>query len=160
MPRKALAILFAADRFESMKQMNEWGGEGRIIMIDRYVSATMLHQGSKIADIDAREEFLRWVEHVEYEIFKIPRPNLTICLDVPPNESDKLLGYVEKLGITVTDTAGKAKIDQSKVSDCARYLAGITQNWVTIQCLDNDNLRSRDEIHEEVYQAVKEKILA
>lgn len=159
LPPKAFAVLFAADRFESKKQIEEWIAEGRIIIFDRYVSASMLHQGSKIADIDDREEFLRWVEHVEYDIFGMPRPDVTVYLDVPPNESDKLLGYVEELGVKVVNEEAGAKIDQAKVSDCAKYLAALNQNWVTIQCLENGELRKRDEIHEEVYAAVKEKIL-
>jgi dTMP kinase len=159
LPPKIFAVLFAADRYESKKQIEEWIAEGRVIIFDRYVSASMLHQGSKIADIDQREEFLRWVEHVEYEVFGMPRPHLTIYLDVPPNDSDKLLGYVEELGVKVVNDESKAKIDQAKVSDCAKYLAAMNQNWVTIQCLDNGELRQRDEIHEEVYAAVKNKIL-
>jgi dTMP kinase len=159
LPPKAFAVLFAADRYESKKQIEEWIAEGRVIIFDRYVSASMLHQGSKITDIDAREEFLRWVEHVEYEIFGMPRPHLTIYLDVPPNESDKLLGYVEELGVKVVTEEGTAKIDQAKVSDCAKYLAAMNHNWVTIPCLAEGNLRNRDDIHEEVYAAVKEKIL-
>ncbi len=159
LPPKAFAVLFAADRFESKKQIEEWIAEGRIIIFDRYVSASMLHQGSKIADIDDREEFLRWVEHVEYDIFGMPRPDVTVYLDVPPNESDKLLGYVEELGVKVVNEESAAKIDQAKVSDCAKYLAALNQNWVTIQCLENGELRKRDEIHEEVYTAVKQKVL-
>jgi dTMP kinase len=158
-PPKCFAVLFAADRFESKKQIEEWMAEGRIIIFDRYVSASMLHQGGKIVDIDAREEFLRWVEYVEYELFGMPRPDVTIYLEVPVNESDKLLGYVEELGVRVVDETGKAKVDQAKVSDCAKYLAAITPNWVTIPCLVDGELRKRDEIHEEVYRAVKEKVL-
>ncbi len=159
LPPKIFAILFAADRYESKKQIDEWIAEGRVIIFDRYVSATMLHQGSKIADIDQREEFLRWVEHVEYEVFGMPRPDLTVYLDVPPNESEKLLGYVEELGVKVVNDESKAKVDQAKVSDCAKYLAAMNQNWVTVACLENGELRNRDDIHEEVYQAVKAKVL-
>ena len=159
LPPKCFAILFAADRYESKKQIEEWIAEGRVIIFDRYVSASMLHQGSKIADIDAREEFLRWVEHVEYEIFGMPRPDLTVYLDVPPNESDKLLGYVEEVGVKVVNDESKAKIDQAKVSDCAKYLAAINHNWVTVPCLEGGELRNRDAIHEEVYTAVKSKVL-
>jgi dTMP kinase len=159
LPPKCFAIMFAADRFESKKQIEEWMEEGRVIIFDRYVSATMLHQGSKIADIDQREEFLRWVEHVEYEVFGMPRPDLTVYLDVPPNESDKLLGYVEELGVKVTNEDGKAKVDQARVSDCAKYLAAMNQNWVTVPCLVEGELRNRDDIHDEVYRAVMDKVL-
>ncbi len=158
LPPKALALLFAADRFESKKQIDEWIKEGRVIIFDRYVSANMLHQGSKIADVDAREEFFGWVQHVEYEIFGMPRPHLTVYLDVPPNESEKLLGYVEELGVVVTQMEDQAKVHQAKVSECARFLSAAERNWVTVQCLLDGGLRERDHIHEEVYKVVKERL--
>ena len=144
LPPKCFAILFAADRYESKKQIEEWIAEGRVIIFDRYVSASMLHQGSKIVDIDAREEFLRWVEHVEYEIFGMPRPDLTVYLDVPPNESDKLLGYVEGLGVKVVNDESKAKIDQAKVSDCAKYHTAVNDNHGIVLRVDNGKLRKAD----------------
>jgi dTMP kinase len=154
---KILATIFAADRFESKKQIEEWIAEGRVIIFDRYVSSNMLHQGSKVADPDQREEFFNWVEHLEFEVFGLPRPNLTIYLDVPPNESEKLLGYVEQLGVTVVATEDKARVHQAKVSECARYLSTAQLNWHTVQCLENGELRNRDAIHAEVYEIVKQK---
>ena len=56
---KFLAMMFAADRFESKKQIYEWVAEGRVIIFDRYVSSNLLHQGSRITDPDAREEFFK-----------------------------------------------------------------------------------------------------
>lgn len=155
---KYLATLFAADRFESKKQIDEWIAEGRIIIFDRYVSSNMLHQGSKIDDIDKREEFFRWVEHVEYEIFGMPRPNFTIYLDVPPNESERLLEYVEGLGVTVTAQVDKSRVHQVKVTECAKYLSSYQLNWFTVPCMKDGDLRDREEIHEDVYNLVKENL--
>jgi len=159
MSPKALATLFAADRFESKKQIDEWIKEGRVIIFDRYVSSNMLHQGSKIEDVDKREEFFRWVEHVEYEIFGLPRPHLSIYLDIPPNESEKLLEYVENLGVKVVQDTDKARVHQAKVSDCAKYLSSLQLHWYTVFCLENNELRSREAIHDDVYKIVKEKLL-
>jgi dTMP kinase len=155
---KIAATLYAADRYESKVQMMEWVNEGRTIILDRYVSANMLHQGAKIEDADEREEFLKWLDHVEYEIFGMPRPDLTVYLDVPPDESQKLLEYVVGLGAKVVDVAEADRLHQAKVSHCAKYLSSSRERWVTVQCLTDGVLRSREEIHEEVYNLVKEHI--
>ena len=151
---KIAATLYAADRFESKKELLEWIEEGRIIIFDRYVSANMLHQGAKIEDADEREEFLRWLEHVEYEIFGMPRPDLTIYLNVPPEKSEKLLEYVVGIGAKVADVAESNRDHQEKVSACAAYLSSRLDQWVTVECMKADTLRTREDIHEEVYTIV------
>ena len=152
------ATLFAADRFESKNEMIDWLEEGRIIILDRYVSASMLHQGAKIDDPDKREEFFRWLDHVEYEIFGMPRPDLTIYLDVPPEHSEKLLHYVVGDEGKVPGVAEVDRDHQEKVAACAKYLMSSRDQWVTVNCMDENGLRTRENIHEELYKIVKEQI--
>ena len=152
------ANLFATDRFESKGQIEEWMAEGRIIIFDRYVTSNMLHQGAKIDDPDQREEFFRWVEHLEHEIFGMPRADLTVYLEVPPDESARLLEYVEQFGVKATGAEDHGKIHQAKVSECARYLANFHSHWTTVHCFDDNGLRPREDIHEEVYKIVSQHV--
>ncbi|MFT7507610.1 MAG: dTMP kinase [Acidimicrobiales bacterium] len=156
---KIAATLYAADRYESKNELLQWVEEGRVIILDRYVSANMLHQGAKINDPDRREEFLRWLDHVEYEIFGMPRPDLTVYLDMPPDKSQKLLEYVVGIGAKVADMAESDKDHQKKVAECAKYLSSSRDQWVTVQCMGEGNaLRTREDIHEEVYKVVKKHL--
>ena len=43
--------------------------ERKIVICNRYVSASMIHQAGKIQDKKEREEFLDWLEELEYGIF-------------------------------------------------------------------------------------------
>lgn len=154
---KISATLFAADRFEAKDELKAWLDEGRVVILDRYVSANMLHQGAKIDDPDEREEFLKWLDHVEYDIFGMPRPDLTIYLEVPPEESQKLLEYVVQIGAEEADVAEQDREHQQKVAECANYLRQSRHQWNTIQCLDETGkLRSRENIHEELFSIVKD----
>lgn len=160
MPPHVAATLFAADRFESKKQIEEWIAEGRVIIFDRYVSSNMLHQAAKIENTDEREEFFRWVDHLEHEIFGVPRPDLTIYLEVPPDLSQRLLEYVADLGVTVVGEEDQFRLHQAKVSECARYLSQWQNTWQTIPCFEETGLlRPREAIHTDVY-AVAKKFLA
>lgn len=156
-PRIA-ATLYAVDRFESRSQLVDWLDEGRVVILDRYVSANMLHQGSKIKDPDKREEFLRWLDHVEYEIFDMPRADLTVYLDVPPEDSEKLLSYVVGIDEKVPDIAEKDREHQRRVAECAKYLMSSRDKWVTVQCIGENGLKTREEIHEEVFAIVQEHL--
>src|SRR6056297_1670142 len=156
---KVAASLFAADRFESKQQLDEWLAEGRTIILDRYVPSNMLHQGARFIDADERGEFFSWVEHVEHEMYGLPRPSLTIYLDVPPDDTHKLLEYVEEIGGTVTNPTDHEGVHQAKVADCARHLSTMYLPWVNVNCVTDDgSLRSREDLHEEVYQTVKHKL--
>ncbi len=138
MDPKVAATLFAADRFESKQQIDTWLNEGRTVLLDRYVTSNMLHRGARITDADARDEFFHWIEHVEHELFGLPRPTLTIYLDVPAKETHKLLEYVEEVGGEVTDPQAQAGLHQAKVAECARYLASSYLPWVSVTCVHED----------------------
>jgi dTMP kinase len=159
MEPKVAATLFAADRYESKQQISEWLNEGRTILFDRYVPSNMLHQGARFTDADARGEFFAWVEHVEHEVFGLPRPDLTVYLDVPPSDTHKLLEYVEVIGGQVTDPQDHKGVHQAKVADCARHLSTTYLPWVNVTCVTEDGtLRTREDLHNEVYRTVKEKL--
>src|ERR1035437_4417388 len=88
---KISSVMFAADRWESSEEMKNWLKKGYIIIANRYVSANQIHQGGKIKDVRKRNDFIKWLEEMEYEVFKIPRPNITIYLNLPINIVLKLL---------------------------------------------------------------------
>lgn len=154
---KVAATLYAADRFESKKELEQWLAEGKVILFDRYVSANMMHQGAKIEDPTERAAFLKWLEHIEHDIFAIPRPDLTIHLNVPPEKSEKLLEYMVSIGKKTADVAESDREHQRKVAACAREIA-VAQQWVPVECMDGDVLRTREDIHEEVYALVSKHI--
>jgi dTMP kinase len=155
---KITATLYAADRYESKKELMQWLEEGRVVICDRYVSANMLHQGAKIDDADTREEFLKWLDHVEHEIFGMPRADLTIYLNVPPEKSQKLLEYVVGIGAKTADVAESDRSHQQKVAACAAYLSTSRDKWETVECMNDDELRQREDIHAEVYDIVQKHL--
>jgi dTMP kinase len=61
------------------------------IISNRYVSANMIHQTGKIKDKEEREEFLDWLEELEFDIFEIPKPDKVIFLNVSPEMGQKLV---------------------------------------------------------------------
>lgn len=58
---------------------------GAIVISNRYVESNLGHQGAKIKDPFVRGDFMRWVVNLEYNFYKIPRPDLVILLDIHPD---------------------------------------------------------------------------
>lgn len=153
-PRVA-SVLYAADRFESKTVLEELLTSCDVVVLDRYVSANMLHQGSKIENEEERKEFLLWLEHVEYTIFGLPQPDQTIMLFVNPEHSEKILNRMLQEGSKTPDLAEKDREHQRRVAMCMKWLVSVKQNWSTVHCSSSEGLRTREDIHEEIYGIVK-----
>ncbi len=87
---KQASILFAIDRFAAKDELKKALDEG-IVISNRYVSSNMGHQAGKIQDEKEREAFLNWLDELEYDILGLPRPDISIFLDVPPELGQKLV---------------------------------------------------------------------
>jgi dTMP kinase len=150
-PRLA-SILFAGDRFESKGQITEWLESGKHVILDRYATANMLHQGAKIDDVNQRGAFLLWLQRLEYEVFGVPRPDMVVNLDMPADMRHALLTTDESkptLGHTETDMEYQVAVQQ-----CAKQVADL-EKWKTVSCLMDDKLRSKDNINTELYGLVR-----
>lgn len=146
------SILFAGDRLESKEQINGWLAEGKHVILDRYVTASMLHQGAKLSDVEKRGAFLLWLDRLEYDVFKVPRPDMVVYLDMPAEMRHALLTTDESkpnLGHTETDAAY-----QAAVQNCAKQVAAL-EEWKVVSCLMDDKLRSKDNINTELYGLIR-----
>ncbi len=78
-----VAMLYAGDRADASKQINEWLAAGKIVIVDRYVYSNIGYQCAKVENIEERNKLREWILDLEYNHFSIPRPNVSIFLDVP-----------------------------------------------------------------------------
>ncbi len=160
---KIASIVYAADRFESSQQIRDWLNEGKIVILDRYVSSNQIHQGGKITDETERKEFMQWLDTMEHGAFGIPRPDLILYLDVPLAVTQKLL--VEK-GLRDSKKYLQGQSDQHE--DNPEHLEHAKQSglkmiaennqWIQIACAPEGRLLSIDEIHELIYTQLQNVI--
>lgn len=155
------SIIYAVDRFAASFKMKEWLEEGKIVLCDRYVSANMGHQAGKIEDLNERDKFLDWLFDLEFNIFKIPKPDINIFLYLDPeisrkmaqeNKSEKFTNNVKKNDIHEKDPEHMKKASESFLYVAKKY------DWITIDCSDKDKgIRTREDISLEILKEVKEK---
>ena len=151
---------FAADRFASFttkwKNFYESGG---VVIADRYTTANMVHQASKIDDIEERDAFLSWLYQLEFEMYKIPVPDLVFFLDVPPEvtmemtkeRKNKITGENEK----DIHEADFRHLETSYLN--AHYVAD-KYGWTKISCVEGNLLRSKEDIFRDIYLAAVDKL--
>jgi len=156
---KIASVLYAADRFESKDKIEEWLKKGYVVIANRYASANQIHQGGKISNLKKRQDFIRWLDDMEHRVFGIPRPHIVFYLSLPIPFVAKLLKERNKnserayLG-KKKDVSEKDMNYQKNSIKSALWLADTQSNWCKINCIDKNKLRTREDIHEEVYKNV------
>lgn len=78
-----VALLYAGDRADAAATIRRWIGEGKVVIVDRYVYSNIGYQCAKIADAEERTRLREWILKTEFDEFAIPRPDLSLFLDVP-----------------------------------------------------------------------------
>lgn len=150
----AASAFYAVDRFASYKQdWGRWYEEGGLILSDRYTTSNAVHQASKETG-ENRARFLDWLYEFEYEKLGLPRPDLTIYLDVPTDFTEKMLRGREQATNTQADIHEK---DMAYLATCRETgrAAAAHYGWTVIQCVKDGAMRSMEDIHAEIYSYVK-----
>jgi dTMP kinase len=154
------STFYAADRYASYKQdYEDFYKDGGIVIADRYTTSNMVHQAGKINDKAERNKFLNWLWDFEFKLYGLPIPDLVFFLDIPPEFNEKLMdGRKNKF------SGGEKKdIHERDINHLTESYNNACQlvdmyNWIRIGCIKNDELRSIDDIHEEIYKDIISKI--
>ncbi len=161
---KIASVLYAADRWESKNEIENWLKKGHIIIANRYVSANQIHQGGKIENAKKRNNYMKWLAQMEYEVFKIPRPDITLYLSLPIEIILKLLKHRESSKMKRAYLKKKKDVHEADVNflinsrKSALKLVKEIPNFIKIECSEKGKILSRGIIHEKVYEKVKKII--
>lgn len=149
----AASSFYAIDRYASYKKVwGQWYEQGGLVICDRYTTSNAVHQASKEPE-DRRQEFLKWLYDFEYDRLGLPRPDLTLYLDVPTDFTEQLLRHREQDTHTTADIHER---NSAYLASCRRTgrAAAEYYGWTIISCTENGKMRSIEDIHEEIYRHV------
>jgi dTMP kinase len=152
------SLPYACDRWEAGPQLRRWIEAGHLVLCNRYVPANLAHQGSKIDSAEQRRAFFDWEERLEYEVFALPRPDLQLLLDVPPEQADRLLRRRNKAsGGAGHDIHETDMTHLASTAETYRELAASGRGrWATVACMEVGTLLSPEQIAEKVWTVVQE----
>ena len=150
------STFYAVDRYASFKtQWEEFYNKGGIILADRYTTSNMVHQASKMEESE-RDKYLDWLFDYEFNMYKIPKPDAVIFLDVPVDFSKNLMKDRDNksTGEKEKDIHEKDLEYLKKCYENSLYIAD-KYDWKKIECIKDNSLRSIESIHEEIYENIK-----
>jgi dTMP kinase len=151
---KLAAMLYAGDRFEKREFIADRLRRGTILIFDRYVSSNIAHQSAKLP-ASQYAEFKQWIETLEYSVYRLPRPDLTLFLDLPPELSQELILNKEKRSYTdkKQDIHEEDRAYLQAVYETYRRLSR-EERWAHIRCHENGAVLPVARIAEAVSRAV------
>lgn len=145
---KIACLYYAADRKYNIDMIFKYLNAGYYVVIDRYISSNMAHQGSKIQDPEERFLMYQWIDKLEYWLLELPKPDITIFLHVPYNYAKKLM--VNRLHLDEHEkneqhllNAEKAYIELSEL-----------YNWCTIECVKDNKMKVIKDINQEILKII------
>lgn len=129
----AASIFYAADRYASYKR--HWGAyyeAGGLVLAGRYVSSNAVHQAAKLPR-EEWEGYLSWLYDLEYNKTAIPKPDLVLFLDMPPEVSQQLLAGRYAGDESKKDLHERDRVYQQHCREAALFAAAYS-GWQVIPC--------------------------
>ena len=159
-----VAMLYAGDRRDAAEMIRGWIAEGRVVICDRYVYSNIGYQCAKVAEKEERERLREWILSLEYDYFKIPRPDVSLFLDVPFAFTERKLLQEQREGDDRTYLHGKKDIHEQSMDlqrqvrqvyiDAAQY----DEAMHVVDCSHDGEMASPEEIFGRI-KAVVEKYI-
>jgi dTMP kinase len=154
-----VALLYASDRERAAQEIRAWLNEGKVVILDRYVYSNIAFQCAKVSS--EHEKLREWILNLEYGFFNIPRPDVSIFIDVPFEFT------IEKLKLRRNDNERKylnKKTDiheadlklQKRVREIYLEQANIDSTFIIVNCADNElGIKPPETIHNEILSKLK-----
>lgn len=150
--------LYAMDRAITWQtELKKEYEAGKIILLDRYTTSSMIYQSSVIEDLEMRKKFINDVCDYEYDKLEIQKPDQVLFLYAPFDTVTQLREARKENDGVMGDIHEKDLSFMKKVYDNAMILADYL-DWEKIDCSSHGQLESIQKIHEKVYQKVKSRL--
>lgn len=155
---KVASLFYGLDRYASYKT-KDWGkiyDNGGNILFARYISSNILHQASKYHTKEEKSEFIKWLYETEVGLLGIPKEDKVVLLDMPIDWGQKLKAkrLEEQGGLSSSGGAVDIhELDKNHLIHAYETAMSVAEilDWKVIHCVENNKLKTIEEIHEELY---------
>ena len=156
-----VALLYAGDRADCAKTINGWLSEGKVVIVDRYVYSNIGYQCAKLPAGDERNALSDWIFATEFDEFKIPRPDLSLFLDVPFSFTERKLTEQregdDRSYLNGQKDIHEASLDlQRRVREVYLETASLRSDFSVVNCSNEEGgMATADDIFERIMTHVR-----
>ena len=155
-----VAMLYAGDRRDAASMIRGWIQQGKVVICDRYVYSNIGYQCAKVASEEERVKLREWILSLEYDYFAIPRPDVSLFLDVPFAFTERKLLQEQREGDDRAYLHGKKDIHeqsmelQRQVRQVYIDAAECDQTMHVVDCSQEGEMASPEEIFSRIMSVI------
>ena len=151
--------LYAHDRavawYSNLKLQYE---SGKFILLDRYTTSSLIYQSALIDDLNKKKEFIDYVMDFEHKKIGIKEPDTVVFLHAPFEVATKIR-MERKENDGVQNDIHERNLDfMKRVYENSLFVSEYL-NWNKVECSFKGQMKSIEEIHNDVYSLVKKKTI-
>jgi len=146
------SVFYSVDRYDASFEIKKWLNDGFMVILDRYTGSNIGHQGGKI-DNEERAKYADWLLNFEYNLLQIPKPIFSIVLWLPPEVAHS---RITSRGREMD--GHEVNLEHLKKAQLAYLWASkhYPDDFKVVKCFEEERELSEKEVHEKIWQIVKE----
>ena len=139
--------LYALDRAVTFRTLlGEKLDSGMTVLLDRYVTSSLIYQSAMMNDEAEKREFVRYVTEYEYGRLGIPEPDAVVFLHVPPEVSAQLRAARNGGEADAHEADGEF---MRRVYENSLFMADLL-GWSRVECAPGGVMRTPEDIGDEI----------
>lgn len=152
------SLFFALDRYAASFKIKAALNAGKIVIVNRFTGSNMAHQGTKFLHAEERRGYFIWLDNLEFEMLKVPRPDHNFVLSVPAEIAQKLVDKKEARSYTnLNRDIHEADLDHLRKSveiydDMCNLFP---KDYTRVDCMRGGQLLDIDDIQRLLWEKVR-----
>ena len=152
-PSKVASLYYAADRLYNIEAINNMLDNGINVILDRYVESSMGHQAGKLNTKEEKIEMMGWIEKLEFDLLGLPKPDMVLFLYMPYQYAVELRNNRKE-----APDGAEQDVEHLKNAEATYLLMAEKYNYSIVHCVENNQIRTIEDINNDVYNLVKSNI--
>lgn len=153
--------LFASNRAEKREDIVSALKRGEIVVYDRYVPSSLAFitvEALSPQEVDLfRDKIQAAVESHEYKYLRMPRPDISIFLDVPPLVATTLLHGRKHVTQDDDEYTDELSLQERLYNEYDIFCQKDPRQYLRVRCVEGDELLGIEDVAEAIWVSLREK---
>lgn len=152
------SLFYALNRYDASSEIKKALNSGKVVLANRYTGSNMAHQGGKFRHSEERRGYFIWLDNLEFEMLKIPRPDRSFVLRVPAEIAQELIDKKPERSYTQSKR-DIHEADLEHLKNSVEVYDDLCQlfpkDFTRLDCVRNSKLLDPDTIHSMLWQSIE-----
>lgn len=152
------SLFYALDRYQAAPAIRAALESGKVVIANRFTGSNMAHQGTKFSNPEQRRGYFIWLDNLEFEMLRIPRPDRSVVLRVPAETAQALVD--QKEARSYTDK--KRDLHEADLSHLKRSVEVyddlcqlFPKDFIRLDCVRDSQLLDIETVHQLLWQTIE-----